>query len=1013
MINVYSSKFSAEPTETHKVTHGTVGAWLQANAPSYNREAPQQFSVRIDGELIHQCHWHDKLIDASSDVRIVVEPKGTELFLGALFVAATRMMTPKIPKMNNVSTEQGKALDSPTAKGNKVKVNQTRPEVAGRCKIYGNYTKPAVRRFHGPRDQRVSMCLDLGVGDIDVNSIDVGIGGTNAFALGDDVEFSIYPPGADISGDPRSEWWHDVVEVGSGSNGSSGLDLTFSEDIPASYQASSHVLNGNELTIPVGSGEFPEGWTAGMIIRLSAPYPYNVGVDSSGGLTVSGPNVTMLAPFVGQHIEVDGLGAGQYLVRSYTPYSPSVPEVKGRPASVTGSSPPSTFDFSASPESFSVTIGGINYPHLIASNTVDLNGLAWTINNQRPAGASYEATVSGSMIKVLDINPTNTGRPIYVSGGQRIFGLSLVVESGIADSGGTPEQPATISLNGMDGSQVTGFPLGAQLLSIAPYGMRYRITAAGPNTLSLSRLTSTGSPDPSFPGFNYIHTASVVVTLDPSNLQGGWRGPFAACPEGELAGAIQWDIFYPQGLCGIGREGRIYRIDAFQSLEWRDMDIAGPWTRVDIDQGGDSRDAQGFTYHIWLPYAMRPEVRICKRNQRLPGRAEGEAQNQAAWYGLRALMHGNKTTYPDSTILCLTARAGDRIASEAEAQVWVRGTRKLPVRRGGAWQPAEPTRDIVPFCLHVLKSAGYDDSDLDLPEWDALDALLRSRGDTYDRIFTEGVTVLQAVEEALSCGFARLTTKNGLLTPVRDQPQSFFKHLYTSDTQVEDGELDIRFDTPSGDDYDAVDVQFIDQVKWQTATVRCRVPGAPQPKRIKTVTADGITSRLQAYRFGMRELMDLMYRRKTCEWGTEMSALNSNYLDLVKVCGDTPGYAQSHVMATCSADRRTITARQPIDATGISPPYMVAVRRIDGACFGPVRASLQGDKTLVLETALDFDPILDQPGVVEPPYIMFGQGYSVLIDDIIPDGTESARVRGTFYDERLYQYDDAPLPPGA
>lgn len=1013
MINVYSSKFSTEPTESHAVTHGTIGAWLEANAPSYDRNVTQQFSVTIDGELVHQCQWHDKLIDSESDIRIVVEPKGTELFFGALFLAATRMMTPKIPKMNSLAAAgQGKDLDSATAKGNKVKINQVRPEVAGKCRIYGNYAKPARRFFNDKRDQRVDLCLDLGVGDIEVLPSEIYIGLTPVTSYGADVSYAIYRPGESLAADRRADWWHDVQEVGSGSNGSSGLDMTESTELTKSYVAYSHQMNGYQVLIPSGAGNFPADWTAGLIVRIVVPYQYNV-IDDATADIIEGDNLTMLAPVVGQSIEIVGASGGFYTVRSFSPKVPAVPADPGSPAYSTGSAAPSTFNFTTTPANFTVRVGTTDYPVTINTNTTNMAGLISAINAAKPSGAPFVASDVGGRVRCTDNASVNTGRALTITGDSRIFGLSTTAVAGVAATGGTPEVPPRMTLN-LNGQPAKSLALGQQSMCIGPAGLRYRLTAASTTALTVVRLNSTGGNDNSFPGFTYQETTGTVITLDQSNLQGGFRGPFACCPEGEKITKIQWDVFHPSGLFGLGREGQIYDIRSFHRLEWRDMDLAGAWTQVDIEHVGGKQDAMGFTYELTLPYPMRAEARIVKRFVSQPGRIDNEKQDEIVWYGLRGLIPRGRKVYPNSTILCLTVRGGDRLSAESEAQVWVKGTRRLPVRRGGVWQPPEPTRDIVPFALHVLKSAGYTDDALDLEEWDALDALYRSRGDRYDRLHTEESTVQSVLEDCLNAGFARLTVKHGLLTPVRDESRSIFTALYTFDTQLEGEGLDIRFNMISGDDYDGVDVQYTDQVKWQNDTVKCRLPGVPNPKKVKVIKAEGITERLQAYRYGMRDLMEIRYRRKTGEWASEMAAFNSNFGDLVQVGGECPGYAQSHVMRSVSADKKTFTLRAPLDLSQLAPPYMASFRRIDGTCFGPALVTnIVGDRTFTIANPLDFDPILDQPGTVLPTYVLFGNGYGVLIDEIDPEGTESARIKATFYDERVYTYDDAPLPAGA
>lgn len=1012
MIKVYSSKLSAKPTETHEITSGTVGGWLSENIKSYRRDMPQKFSVIIDGEHIPQMHWHDRLIDKSCDVRIVVEPKGTELFIGALFLAATRMMSPKIPKLNNLNTKQGEALEGPSAKGNRVKVNEPRPELAGTFKIYGNYLKPSRTWFNGKRDQRVEMCLDLGIGEIDFNPSDIYIGDTAITSYGDNASWKVYKPGQSLANDSRAVWWHNIKEVGGGSDGSTGLTMTESKDITSSYVAYSHRFSDKTITIPAGSGSFPSDWEAGLIVRVVVPYLYDV-IDDPAGDIIQGDNLAMLAPVVGQRIEIDGTNGGIYTVRTATAGQPAIPATSGSAAYFTGNSSPSTFDFSVTPETFRVRVGTTNYNITVDTNTTNLAGLVAAINDAR-GPAPIEAIASGTFVRIRDRETPYSGRPVTLvtTTPTKIFGNSTTAVAGVAATSGQPAIPARMTLSLPDGTAARSLVTGTQSMAIAPENMRYRLVTATAQTLTVERLTSTGSTDTSFPGFVTLDTPAAVISLDQSNLTGGYRGPFAACPPDQKTDLIEYDVFHPQGLCGIGREGQIYEVRSFHAFEYRDADLAGPWTRVEVEHWGGKRDAMGFTYQVQLPYLMRAEIRIVKRFVSQPGRIDNEKQDEIVWYGARARLPGNRTVYPNSTVLCLTIRGGDRLSASSENQVWVRGTRVLPVRRGGQWMPKQPTDEIDAYCLAVLKGAGYTDAQLDLAEWDRLGEFWRNRGDKFNWLFKEQYTVQQVVEKALACGFAELTVRHGLLTPVRDEPQSVFQALYTFDTQTEDEPLDIRFDLPSGDDFDGIDVRYMDGQQWQIATVKCRVPGAPAAKRVKVIDADGINDRNKAYQFGMRQLQEQIYQRKTCMWGTKMAAFNSHYMDYVQVGGEAPGYAVSCIMEGYTESSRVVELDRDVDWDSLPLPHLASVRMLDGRCHGPVQVTKLSANSFRLPAALPFAPQIDVQGV-EPPYVMVGQGYAVQITDIKPDGTRAASCEARFYTPERYTYDDALAPADA
>lgn len=1160
-IRVFASKFNDSPHETHSFVGPTVGAWIKANAPSYDPSRPtQDFSVAVNGLPLCRSLWDSHAVTDTDLIDVTVEPKGTELFFGGLFFAAVSMMTPKIPKANiSSANKSGKDLDGVMIKGNKVKMNDTRPEVAGLRKIYPSFLKPMHRYFTGLRTQKVDLCLDVGEGEFDILTSDIFIGDTPVVSLGDDISWKIYKPGQSLAADSRAAWWHDVTEIGAGSNGSSGLDMTVSTDITADYTAPVATFTGYNVTIPSGSGSFPADWTAGMILRIEAPYAYTVTDGGAGRDIITGNALAMLNPSPGDAIEVSGVNDGYYTVNSYTPYSPAVAPVVGTASTVTASDVPTRYDYNISPVTFklgggpilnrlddiyswlgattptiwkssglavasvplaasasgnaykidvssvsttgsillhptntagnyvmsleagtyqvsfyassandgttlqagvydgsaksgatqaitsvrtrytftvviaSATFGAVQiYPNRagFASNsitidspqiektavtpfargtrvvtidtaTTSLTGLVDAIN-AKIGGTGITASATGGRVKLAEYTDPKSGNAITLTGSTSdIFGAAPVFVTGTAPVAGSPAVDASMTLNLESGAPAVNLELGTAYAAIGPRGLRYRLSAAGTQSITVGRLTSSGAPDAGFPGFQLMTQTNNVMSLDVSNLEGGWRGPFAGCPENELTQEIQYDVLCPKGLIWLGRKGERFTMTSRHTLEWRDMALAGAWTSVTQSFDAKTLNAVGKSFNIALPYPMRPEFRIKKEFVDMGGRTS-EYVSDIVWYGARTRLTG-KTVYATSTTIVLTVRGGDRLSADAESQVWLKATRKLPVRVGGVWQPAQATRDIVPFCLYVLKSIGYTDADFDLAAWDAFDAVCRARGDTYDQIHDSASTVQQVIEDALAAGFAELTVVDGLLTPKRDQPM-VYKSLYTADSMI--APLDIRFSSTKKDDYDGVDVEYMDGKKWQKDTVKCRLPG-DLGNRVLKITVNGVTDRKRAWRIGMRKRRDLKYRKKTYSWSTEAESFNSNYLDLAQVSGQTPGYATSSYMTGYA--NRLITSDSVLPWDEFTGPYYVSVRRLDGTNFGPIPVTKVNDFQALMRDPLDFVPDFENPAN-DKFHMLFGLGYAVQITDIKFRGSDEAEMEGRQYDERVYLDDDSPLP---
>jgi len=887
-IEIYASKFAAEPAERHETSDRiTVTAWLCANVYNFEPRNKAPISVTINGQVIDLAVWDETEFSPADHVSICCEPKGSTLEtifrpgpLAKLFGLGNpfAQVAPTTPK----ARPQGKDLSLVTAKGNQVSLNAVIPEIAGRFKRYPDYLLPAHRYFGGPREQWIEMLLCVGKGKYDIPASKILVGNTPIISLGADAQYQVFQPGANVSGDSASTWWHSASEVGSTSTGTAGLELKATYEVDPVPSASSYQLGGATIAVPTGAGQFPDGWAAGMIVRVEASYPYTV-IDGGAGRDIIEADFSQLAPFVGMKIEITGDNAGLYQIETYSP----------------------------------------------------------------------------------PVAPSTTGQ---------------------------------ITLSYVGGGAVTGLKTGAVSMGIGYAGLRYRITAAGLYSIAVERLTDTGASDTAWPGFATLQSSAVAISLDASTQQGDWAGPFCACPSGETTDLLEWDVMFPGGLIHIGSKGQLIERSVTVEIQYRDFDTAGTWTSVSKTITQKTLDQVGFTFEQALPAMMRPEVRL----RRIGAKSTNtNIQDSVQWYGLRAKLQA-PTSYDDVTVMAVRLRGGDRLASQSEALVSVEATRVLPVRNGGAWDVETPTRDIVPWVIHVAHSIGYADDDLDMAELDRLHAIWSARGDYYDAAIESAGTVKQSLLEALQAGFADFTIDRGLIRPVRDEPRTVMEHPYTPQNMTKP--LTRQFSALKPDDFDGVDVEYTDGKTWQKETVQCRLPG-DAGLRVEKMKLDGVTGKTQAWRIGMRRRMEQKYRRWSYSFGTELDALNSRYLSYVPLQDDVPGYGQSALML--SYDNGIIESSEPFDWSA-GGAHVVGIRRPDGTLSGPYAATRIDDYRLSIAD-LDFVP--DTSWSIEPPHLLFGPvnrwSYPALITSISPSGTDSASVEAVNYDPRVYQFDDA------
>lgn len=1031
MIEIFPSKLEGGPLERHPLEQATtLEAWLKAKVKGYEPRPVPPISILVNGELVEPSAWCEIEVGPDDEVAIYIEPKGSSLKtifkpgpLAKLF-GLGNPFDPVKPATPNMQNRSSKELNLSTVKGNLPALNDVIPELAGSPKRFPDLLAPVHRYFGDPTEQWAELLLCIGRGKYQVLPSDILVGDTPIASLGGTASYAIYGPGEDLASETAAQWWHSATEVGATNTGNAGLTLTTTVAVQQQFSGSAVQASDFVITVPEGAGWFPAGWAAGMIARIEVPYSYTFTAPADGSATViSGKHLPMLLPFVGMKIEIAGANAGEYVVATYDPAVPGSPEVPGSASMVTGSAAPNRFNFDVVPLSFTVTRGASTFPVTLNTATTNLAGLVSAVNSAL-AGTPLVASASAGLLRIAEQTAPFSGVGLGLTGTTSdIFGASPVFVTGTKSEAATDGQFAKMTLAYDGGAPVIGLQVGELLSTIGYRDLRYRITAVsddsedddedtpeneahGPSAITVARLTDTGAEDGSWGGFDPIETNDVNIVLDGSTTEGDWSGPIAALPPGEVTRRLEVDFFFPQGLIRYtDKNGNPRQVSVKVEIQYRDIATAGDWTSVTTTYTATSPDQMGYTRKISLPTFMRPEVRVRRIGEES---TSSNKQDRVQWFGLRARIERAPRRYEGVTVMVVYIKGSNRLSAQSQTMVSVRSTRVLPVRSGGAWAVETPTRDIVPWLAHVARSIGYTDDDLDLAELDRLDAIWRARGDKFDLEVNGQETVLDALNTALMAGFAELTIDRGLIRPVRDEPRSVYEHLYTPQSMV--ARLVRKFTTVRPDDYDGVDVEYMDEDTWQKETVKCRLPG-DQGLKTEKITLRGVINRDRAWRIGMRQRRRYKYQRHGYTFSTELAAMNSRYKSYCAASDDIPGYGQSSLLIDLQEgnDLTLLESSEPLPwEEGAN--HVVGLRRPDGTLSGPWPAT-RVDETRLTVPQLDFVPDLSWD--IEPPHLQFGTttrwSYPILIESITPNDF-TADVEAVNYDVRVYADDDNFAP---
>lgn len=924
-IRIYPSRLPGEPLETHEHSAMTLHDWFMKNVRGWQFEMTQPVAVDVDGIPVPQSQWPLCVIKPGDNVHIYPIP-GSGIELGVVGWIAVAVAAVSVAyalfMMNNMNTSgytqsgNGDQLELNPAKANSAKLGDPIREIFGRYKVWPDYVVQPVSRFVEKKKYVTHMLLCVGVGEHIITRSNIKIGATPISSFGDDVAYTIYPPGADVSADERSENWYNSSEVGGTNAGTAGLDLGSSGPETTSVNADAVTVSDTSITL-VGETSsddedsddsvIPESWTEGMIIYVRAPNDYTVG--TVGGYSVISGALEELAPYVGMPVILDFNDKDYSLfIASYTPAEDADPE---------------------DPDSV--------------------------------------ATVAKMTLAYISAN-------------------------------GTP---------------FTGIPDGSQRLTLGTSDFRYKITEIDGLTISVVRVkdvtttteddegnttsTTTTVVDPSWTGFTErtMLDASVTGVGDDYN----WLGPYMACPDSETTTRFEINFAFTSGLCSYDNKGNKGGAAVTIAIQWRAVDD-DDWNEKVIRYSDSSEDAVGFTEVFDVETAAQIEVRV----RRTTATAGGSTRDLVYWQALRSRLSKRPKSYADVTTIALTVRTGNRIAAQSDRRVNIVSTRQYD---------GHVNRSISGALYHVLDSLGI------AADTDAIDALEENywtpRGEKFDFEANESnKSALDILQTITNAGMGYFLLSDGLASAGREGIKPW-TGVITPQEMTEP--MQTAFSAPSEDDYDGVDVTYIDGTTWAEETVQCRTEDNPTPRKVEDYTLDGVLDQDRAYRIGMRRLMAYRHQRLTHTTTTEMDALCYEYKDRIIFTDDIPGTNTiSCLIVKMHYDDEVITLEvsEPLDWTFTNPRALI--RHQDGSASALLAPTRIDDYTMTVPNSEALSPeswIMDDP-YIEPPRLVFCSservGYDALMDSIEPNTDGTCGVTAKQYTPLLYQYDDATYP---
>ncbi len=413
-----------------------------------------------------------------------------------------------------------------------------------------------------------------------------------------------------------------------------------------------------------------------------------------------------------------------------------MPGTGGSAAKLQASAAPTTYDFSTSSSTFTITWQGTTYTVSLVANYVSMSGLLAAIT-EGLTGSGLVAQDNGGTVLITEAASPFAGGAITSSAlPAAVFGTSPVYTSGTASTGGSPAVTTNVTLayNSATGTAFSGIPEGVQRLSLAHRGNEYRIVSGDGATATVARLVN-GVIDESWPGF----IARTMIDYEATGINDNdtWMGPFLACPENEKIDAFEVNFSFPSGICGFNKKGKKEAWWVGWVIQYRIYGSGGGWETRDGFYKLKNINGLGFTERITLPSPGLVEVRCRRKNEQ----GQDNARDTMYWQALRGRLLTRPSSYPGVSLMAVTVETGGKLAAQSDRRVNVVATRAYD---------SGTARTISGALLHVANSLGLE---MDVDTINALEsAYWTPRGENFDFATGDSISALEMLQKIANAG---------------------------------------------------------------------------------------------------------------------------------------------------------------------------------------------------------------------------------------------------------------------
>jgi hypothetical protein len=482
---------------------------------------------------------------------------------------------------------------------------------------------------------------------------------------------------------------------------------------------------------------------------------------------------------------------------------------------------------------------------------------------------------------------------------------------------------------------------------------------------------------------------------------GGYVGPYRACPYGAESKIFELDFSMPGGLGRLNDDGEFDKLSISIQIEYRRAGSNEPYTVIEKTWTNNTNDQLAETVRIELATAGNYEFRVIRTSQE---DGSTRALEEIKWVGLKSVI-STIDCYNNMTVLICRFKGNETLSELSENQLATYWTRKLPALGYSDNLPLVATRDIAPVVQYIVRNSKYRNI-LDVDTLMDFDELWRSQGLECNGSIDSDSTLLESLRDVLNCGFAVPVVRDNTLSVKRLYAGATPTQIFTKSNMTSSPV--ITYSLPKEDDVDEVVVNFTSPKTYKTETVYChvdddgnkRITSYPESDNQEQLDAWGVTDYDHAVALGMRRLRYLRNTRVTYEIKTELNGLNCQFNDLVGLMLDENLSNITGRITGINGQTVTTDIELPEDIwEGI-----VYISRKDGS-YGEYTFYRNDSHTLYLDTYPDIDWDSEFGKSLEYPLFAIGELQHCWVTAVKPESGNRCSLKLINYSEDIFKDD--------